>query len=192
MSSSPPVTDPRLLLERRIELYNTVGFTPDFGDVVIPDLPPEFAWPIPVLKGMAQNYAFALCGSRSPSWRWVQDLNRAVKHHDRSASERSYIVWVRRRFEADKKLKNLSANQLRELGMNGITLTERLLLGWFHHHETSSHLDVKGETFCSGSRSRGGYVPVVDWMNGMLRVYLAHPDRPDSNQRAYEVVSTSA
>lgn len=43
----------------------------------------------------------------------------------------------------------------------GITLRERLLLELAYFDETGDHLDVKGVTFCSGSRYSDGYVPRV-------------------------------
>ncbi len=72
--------------------------------------------------------------------------------------------------EADEELKNLSADDLKEKGIEGITLRERLLLELQYVAETGKHLDLTNWTLCSGSRYSDGVVPDVSWGGGKLNV----------------------
>lgn len=66
--------------------------------------------------------------------------------------------------EPDKETLGLSINQAETKGFtNGITIRERILLELAYFEETGKHLDVKGLTFCSGSRNSDGNVPAADW-----------------------------
>lgn len=48
-------------------------------------------------------------------------------------------------------------------GAKGITLRERLLMGFGYWKRTGKHLDIKGPTLCCGSLGRDGSLPVVHW-----------------------------
>lgn len=45
----------------------------------------------------------------------------------------------------------------------GITLRERMLLELAYFEKHGEHLDIKGITFCSGSRHSDGFVPYMGW-----------------------------
>lgn len=69
--------------------------------------------------------------------------------------------------EPDSETLGLSTREAEEKGfLNGITLRERMLLEIDYFDRTNNHLDVKGITFCSGSRDSDGSVPSVDWSSG--------------------------
>lgn len=68
--------------------------------------------------------------------------------------------------EADPELAGMSAQDLMEKGINGITLRERLIMELQYFEETGQHLDVDNVTLCSGSRDSGGGVPRVRWGRG--------------------------
>lgn len=74
--------------------------------------------------------------------------------------------------EADEEYKNMSANDLDEKGVKGITLRERLLMEIQYFKETGNHLDVDNVTLCSGSRDSGGDVPSVYWDSARRGVYV--------------------
>lgn len=67
--------------------------------------------------------------------------------------------------EPDTDTLGLSTNQVAEKysDKSGITLRERLLLELAYFEKHGEHMDIKGITFCSGSRNSDGYVPSVYW-----------------------------
>ena len=88
--------------------------------------------------------------------------------------------------EADDEYKNMSADELDEKGIQGITLRERLIMELQYFNETGNHLDIENITLCSGSRNSDGNVPSVDWDTGNREVYVGYygPDRSDPCLRA--------
>lgn len=121
-------------------------------------------WLIPVLRGVTCNKVVeALRKLEVAVWTYATDLDKGVPTNDRSAKKASYCVQVKRRVEADEELKNLSADDLTEQKITGITLLERLLLELAYFMSTGQHLDVENWTLCSGSRHSDGRVPYVDW-----------------------------
>lgn len=73
--------------------------------------------------------------------------------------------------EPDEDLLGKSTRECDAMGVQGITLRERLLMELSYFSETGKHLDVKEVTFCSGSRDSDGYVPGVGLYNfGEVRV----------------------
>jgi hypothetical protein len=84
-----------------------------------------------------------------------------------------YVIWIRQRVEADVEMANVSANELSDNGIKGITLLERLLFELKYYLETGKHLDVEGNvTLCAGSRGLKGCVPEVYWTSADGRLYI--------------------
>ena len=85
--------------------------------------------------------------------------------------------------EPDKETLGLSVNEFEKKypKENGITLRERLLLELAYFDETGEHLDVKGITFCSGSRFSNGLVPGVFLNNDEVRVLWYYLGRSSSD-----------
>ncbi len=146
-----------------------LGF--DFSRLSIPEQNPGFDRLIIVARGLTLNQAYDACVKHFPCWRYTDDLDKAVPDNDRSPASNSYAIWVRNRVEADEELKNLSADQLKDQGILGITLLERLLLELAYWDETNKHLDIRNRTLCTGSRHSVGRVPYVHWDDDRLRVY---------------------
>ncbi|MBI1975526.1 MAG: hypothetical protein HYS59_00815 [Candidatus Vogelbacteria bacterium] len=102
------------------------------------------------------------------TWQWweegktIEDAYPADKQARTPASV-PYAIWHRGGREADEETRNLSTKRCDELGLLGMTLLERLLLGLFWFWEKKEHVDVESMTRCSGSCDARGGVPSVDW-----------------------------
>lgn len=143
-------------------------------NIVFPE-DPEFTRLIIVAQGLTMNRGYDVCAEYFPCWCYVDDLDKAITSNDRTVDKSSYAVWFRDRKEADEELKNLSANQLAEKKIPGITLLERLLYELKYWDETGEHLDVSSWTLCTGSRDSDGPVPLVGWHGDRLRVDWDYP-----------------
>jgi len=151
--------------------YETFGVTVDFSNLSIPAKRKGFERLIIVAQGMTVQRIFEKCqeffpcepGNSDTTW-----VDRIIS--DRNSQNSPYAIWLRDRVEADKELKDLSVNQLKEKGIAGITLEERLLFELKYFKETGKHLDIQGGTLCSGSSSNDNMVPCVFWYDGKLQV----------------------
>ncbi|MEK7653472.1 MAG: hypothetical protein AAB358_03265 [Patescibacteria group bacterium] len=169
------------------------GLTADFSQVRVPVVPTNFSgfnWLMFVAKGLTPNAVYAVCESMFPCYRYISDLDAAVKgRNDREPIEH-YAVWLRDRAEPDEELKKLSANQLAAYGVAGNTLLEALLLEpWYFSRSKGQHLNVANWNLCSGSRCSDGRVPHVGWRDGKFRVYCCSSDGANGNLRARLAVS---
>jgi len=140
-----------------------LGIEADLANVAIPADPGGFGWPVIVLgdMNMTMSRAWQECKARFTcwsSWGYNPNWDEVVPRNDRT-SEQTYAVSFRDCVEADEELKSLSANQLAERRVKGITLLERMLLELWYHWKTGKHLDQDNWTLCSGSRSADGDVP---------------------------------
>jgi len=145
------------------------GIDADFSAVAMPEHRVEFDRLIIVAQGLTLNQVYDACARQFPCWRWTDNLDAAVTKNDRTPGH-AYAVRLRDRREADEELKNLSADQLAEKGIPGITLLERMLYELKYWDETKDHLDVNNVTLCSGSRDAGGHVPSARWYDGYFGV----------------------
>lgn len=164
----------------------------DFSNVSIPKKPEGDWWLIIVAKGMKPQRIFDRCREKfGDAWKWTEeDLDKIITS-DRTADKGHYAVWVRANVEADEQFKNLSANQLKELGHKGITPEERLLLELFYFWKTKKHLDIQNWTLCTGSRYSDGGVPIVSFhpYSGRVNVYYDGADNAYPHLRSREIVS---
>ncbi|MDP2704352.1 MAG: hypothetical protein Q8P01_03980 [bacterium] len=160
----------------------------DFSGVAVPAHQAGFDRLIVVAGGLTPNVAFHACHDQFQTWSYYDDLDKAIVANDRELTK-NYAVWVRDRVEADEELKNLSASQLKERNIQGVTLLERFLYELKFHAETGDHLDKRMTTICSGSRYLGGGVPYVYWHDGGLCVYGDHPDFRSGGLRSRQAVS---
>lgn len=148
----------------------------DFSRVILPICPGEGWRLIIIAKGMTMNKAFDRCKALFKSWRYNDDLDKAIPTNIRTASEH-YAVWVRTGAEPDAEFLGQSTNQADPTMKLGITILERIILEIKYFSETGSHLDIKGLTFCSGSRGSVGGVPSAFWYGvGKFRVHWSHLD----------------
>lgn len=169
------------------------GLKKDFSGLVIPPHQHGFDRLLVVAEGMTPNRLFEACEKLFPCWRYKKDLD-VIKSE--RATDHDYAVWVRNRREADEELKDLSAKDLGEQGVVGITIEERLLYElkfsketW--HKETDKHLDIANWTLCAGSRNLRGDVPCVyrDPVRSEMCVGWCNPFRRREDLRARAVVS---
>lgn len=74
--------------------------------------------------------------------------------------------------EPDRETLGMSVNdfEMANPKESGITLRERLLFEIAYFDETGEHLDIKGVTFCSGSRNSDGVVPCVYFFEDKVSV----------------------
>jgi hypothetical protein len=139
---------------------------------------------------MTPQRLYDKCKELFPCSKWTDsDLDKIVIS-ERTAQNNAYASWFRNRTEADKELKNLSANELKKRPIVGITFEERLVFELKFHLESEKHehLDMDNVTLCSGSRDGDGHVPFVDWHDSRLSVYWYAPDDCGDNLRARAAV----
>lgn len=167
---------------------------PSRKKIVLPKTRVGFGWGVVMPQDLSAQHMLDVLKSRFDGklWQWCQNLDQALnpEKEARTATNRPYVIWCRDRVEADEELKNLSANDLTERGVNCMTEPERILLeGWFHW-KTSSHLDVRNVTLSAGSRYSDGGVPNANWY-GFCGFYVSrfYADGRLSSIRAREVVS---
>jgi len=151
--------------EEWTEFYKThFGWTTDFSRVLIPPRPTECFWRlIFITKGITCNKVYEVWTKLFKSWKCTNDLDKDVPINVRISSDDSYAIWVRDRKEPDAEFLGKSTQEVDSEMKRGVTLLERMLLELKYFDETGEHLDVKGITFCSGSRSSAGCVPGVCW-----------------------------
>lgn len=141
-----------------------------------------------VAQGLIQNAMIEAMRSRFPVSTYTNDLDADIREHDQHPRRGSYAIAFRDVIEADEDLKNLSADQLRERGVNGITTFERFLMEDEYHNRTKGHLDQKNWTLCAGSRDRDGRVPGAGWGVGRFHVGWSSTGCHDPGLRAREAV----
>ena len=163
----------------------------DFSGVPVPEAPDEFSWFVCVPESMTTEQTFSGMKKQFPIWKYtnkplddVLDLS-----FGRDARQHPYIIRLRANIEADKDLKNLSANDIAAQKINTTTLKERLLLSRFLYWKEKSILDREVITLCSGSRCSDGHVPSVHWHDDRLKVYWYRPDLRYDCLRSRRVVS---
>jgi len=143
------------------------------------------------LKMKKSDTAFSLyqeCKKLFPVWCWNEKSLKSVVN-DRDGD---YEIEFAPNIEADENFKNLSANDLKDKGIVGITLPERLKLEIQYFKATGKHLDIENITLCSGSRYSDGYVPHVHWYDVEVFVYWYYPVRANDSLRSRQAVSKTS
>lgn len=171
------------------EVMAVVNF--DFSTVRIPTRRLGFDRLVVVLSGMTPELLFQACKNHFGAWKWTtQDLDGIVVS-ERIVVTGAYGVWFRDRVEADEELKGRSCNDLKDAGVTGITLEERLLDELEYHFRTGKHKDINNATLCAGSRYSDGHVPSVHWDGRFdeLDVRRCFPGPRFDNLRCREAVS---
>jgi len=165
------------------------GLEVDFSGLKIPKSRKGFDRLLILAQGMTPQRLYDKCKELFPISKWTEKNLDEIVTSDRTAQNGAYAIWVRDRVEADKELKNLSANDLREKKVDGITLEERLVFGLKYFKETGRHLDKENVTLCSGSRYSHGYLPCVNFNVGKGSVYYCAPDYYNDKLRSRSAVS---
>jgi hypothetical protein len=161
------------------------GIEIDFTGVAVPEQPEGNYRLLFIAKGMTPNKVYDAW--TFPKWRYDDNLDKAVPTNKRTATE-SYAIWVQAGDEPDTEFLGKSTKQADPNMEVGITLLERMVFESKYFAETGKHLDVKGVTFCSGSRNSDGRVPgVYLGTDGEVYVgwyYLDHSDSKCGVRRA--------
>lgn len=169
--------------------HDLFGLEIDLLGLSVPAKKKGFDRLVIVAQGMTLQRLYDNCVKLCPCWKWTDDDLDKIVQSERTAKDGTYAVWFRDVVEADEELKNLSANDLKEKGIPGITLEERLLMELKYFKETGNHLDIKSWTLCSGSRDSDGRVPYVCWGSGLLGVGGYRPDGAGGGLRSRRAVS---
>jgi hypothetical protein len=181
-----------VLVEEWKKFYKEVfDLDADFSGLQLPAQREVFNWLVILIQGMTAQKLFDKCKELFNAWKWTdKNLDEIIKS-DRNPANGAYAVWFRARKEADEELKNLSANDLKQRNIPGITLEERLVLELFFYWKNKKHLDIDNVTLCSGSRYADGGVPSAHWSgdDGKFGVGWYDPDDAVGHLRAREVVS---
>lgn len=144
--------------------YQSIGITVDLSTVSIPTKPTTGKWRLLfIAKGLTCNKIYELWNF--PKWKNYDDIDKGMKHA--RTTETTYAIWVQDSPEPDTETLGKSTRQADLESTNdlsksiGVTLIERMIHESKYFAETGNHLDVKGVTFCSGSRVADGDVPSV-------------------------------
>lgn len=161
----------------------------NFADVIVPDKPMEGTWRLLIIaQGLTMNQVYDSMSKAFKCWRYNDDLDAKVPKNIRD-TKTAYAIWVRDGVEPDEKYLGKSTNQADPDMTIGQILLERMIHEIVFFDETGNHLDIKGVTFCTGSRHSDGYVPGVHWYDGKVRVYWCSLDYSDSDYGLREAVS---
>lgn len=158
-------------LELSAEMLNSSDHTrmQDFYDkhfpemeVIVPHFEDKKGWVgLYIAQGLTCDAVYAAWNFRK--WKWASSIDAELDpaREARSATNGPYLVYVRDGAEPDTEYLGKSVHQADPNGTLGTTLLERMVHEKIHFDRTGKHLDIKGATFCSGSRYRDGFVPDV-------------------------------
>ncbi len=163
-----------------------IDISKDTETLHIPDKPfdsaqgrQDFNWLIITIKSLNLSTIYNKLKEKFNCYKYWDNLDKIETVADRPDTD-IYAIWVRDRIEADEELKNLSANQIQEEGINPITLKERLLLEFFYWNNNKKHLDLNNWTLAAGSRDPLGRVPLVGWGGADRKLYVSWCDASDA------------
>lgn len=131
-------------------------------------------WAIPVLSGLTCKKVIACLKKLGVNIKKnINNPDVEVNQNDRNPNkDGSYSVSFKRSIEADEENRNLSTDDIKRKGSEGITLLERLLLELGYFTSTGQNLDVESVTLCAGSRHKNGETPRVCHRSGILRIFV--------------------
>lgn len=148
----------------------------NFADLVIPKYPLQDRWKLLIIaQGLTLNQVYETMFSLFNIGPYVDGLGDDVVKNVRN-TRNAYAVWVRDRAEPDVQYLGHSTNAIDPDMKIGITLLERMIMEIAQFDSSGSPLDIKGATFCSGSRDSNGDVPYVAWFadDRMLSIGYSH------------------
>ncbi len=184
----------------------------DFADLIIPEIyDPKKHFGVILPKGVNWDQASMVARNNFDIDFYPKDFNKNVSvdkddvpknerianngnvfKNDRIA-DRNYVVIFAKSISADKKFRDISANNLVEMNISGITLLERLLLEIYYFYKTAKHLDLKTNTLCSGSRDAKGNIPTCGWEFTVKEFYViwSEANECDDTTRSRAVIATT-
>jgi hypothetical protein len=135
-------------------------------------------WVVTERPGVNTSQLIAECRALFPVWCWQADEEF---DKDFSAPHEATTREFKPNVEADEDLKNMSYDDLQRVGIQGITLRERLIMELQYFKETGTHLDAENITLCSGPLYRDGSVASTGWDPGYGRFDLHWDDRDSAH-----------
>ena len=170
-SENPEITD----INWKI-VYELLGMQTKYESVVanLKIAKSTTLWTIPILKGLTCKKIIVCLKRLGVNIKeYINYPDTEVDQNDRSPNKDGpYVINFRRTIEADEENRNLSADDIKKKGVEGITLLERLLLELGYFASTGQHLDVESVTLCAGSLHKSGDTPRVCYRSGSLRIYV--------------------
>lgn len=158
---------PKMICEWRIFYRREFGL--EIGEVKVPPYQSGFERLIVIPRGLELGYMYARCKNYFPcnAIAPFPGLQEKIIREDPYPEVPVYAVWIRGLSDADHDWHaGKSVVNLKEEGVPGITLLERMVFELKFFQETGRHLDVDhGGTLCSGSQSTTGYVWVAGWLD---------------------------
>lgn len=172
----------------------------NFSNVFIPLKPIEGKWRLLfVAQELMIDHAYIIYTrtiSRYNAKMWKDDyysgsIDYKIADNIRNPKDGSYAIWVRDEQESDEKFCGQSTEQADPNKLIGETLLERMIHGIVYFIETKKHLDEKGTTLCSGSRTTNGDVPNMHWYpdSHMVGVRYSRVDCINPNGGIRQVIS---
>lgn len=157
-------------------VYLALGIEADFSGLGKFD-ERDGLWAIIIPKGVTLNQLVEGSAKLFDGWWSLQRHDYADIISERSAKKSSYCVYVAAEKELREEQPWLSVNGMKNAGVSGITLEERIALGaWYFvnssifapsQYRSGRHLDVESVCICAGSSDAKGRVPEVGY-------YLEH------------------
>ncbi|MDI6820636.1 MAG: hypothetical protein QMD65_00450 [Patescibacteria group bacterium] len=93
----------------------------------------------------------------------------------RSSKIETYVLLHSGNEEGDKEFRGYSYEEIKNRGVLGMTLEERLMTGFKYFIESGGrHLDNETITLCNGSETYLGGIPSVEWQKDKLVINIHH------------------
>jgi hypothetical protein len=124
-----------------------------------------------IAQGLMLNHVYKAMSKAFKCWKYADDLEASVTKNARD-TKNAYAIWVLDSVEPDENYLGRSTNEVDPDMTIGVTLLERMIHEIAYFDETGKHLDIKGVTFCSGSRNSDGRVPGVGWDSEDRKVFV--------------------
>lgn len=163
----------------------------NFADIVIPKRPSVDTWRLLIIaQGLTLSQVYKSMSAAFKCWKYADDLDKVVIKNARD-TKHAYAIWVHDRVEPDVQYLGHSTKKIDPDMTIGVTLLERMIHEIVYFDETGEHLDIKGVTFCSGSRGSNGGVPGADWRADAqeVRVCWCRLDYSDAKYGVREAVA---
>jgi hypothetical protein len=134
------------------------------SQVFVPGSQRGFDYLLVVAPTLTVPELFVACAKKFPCYSSDLDVQNLATENDRVPGEFGYAVWIRSDPDADDEYIDLRERQIRQRGVRGMTLLERMLWELRVFDQTGLHPDpAKPMTLCTGSQSANGKAPFVHW-----------------------------
>ena len=187
----PQIPDAKLFLQEMAEFYGEVYGISKMPEVILPNVVEGFSWGlilqhesqcIYVTKNDLKSFGNYFSGFPKLAEYDMDIITKSVRD-----ANKPYAIWLRDRIEADQEFEGKSYDSLQKLGINGITLAERIRLERWFFWRTKKYLDQSTVTICSGSCTSEGFVPLVKAGNYVY--FVKHDTASNLSLRTREVIS---